>query len=432
MNSVMQTQATFSFWGAVRKAALALIALVVAGGAWVGFHHQASQGPTNETPALAPALQTAQVARGAYLAQAGNCKGCHSPRGGPDYVGGVPIETPFGAVMSSNLTPDNSTGIGRWGNADFWRALHEGRSADGRLLYPAFPYEHFTHITRQDSDALWAFFKSLPAVSEPRSEHNLGFPYNTQWALAVWRALYFKPAAPWQEAPNQDAAWNRGAYLVEGLGHCAACHSERNALGAVPSGTQLAGGWMKPQGWWAPSLRWGQASGAAGPNTPEQTAEQTAERVRLLQTGVSNHKALMGPMAQVVATSTQYLEAADVQAMVHYLQSRPALPDNTPAPVMAKAPASVMAQGQTIYKAHCAACHGEQGQGEPGVYPALAGNRGVTQAHAGNMLKAIQNGGYAPSTRLNPRPFGMPPFRQTLSDDEIAAVATFVRQSWGR
>ena len=397
---------------------LALILLATGLGAWVWWQNHQTDGPVTETPLLAPPLHTQAIARGAYLTQVGNCKGCHTARGGADFAGGLAIETPFGAIVSSNLTPDAQSGIGRWSNADFWRALHHGRSADGRLLYPAFPYEHFTHLTRQDSDALWAYFQSLPAQSTPPAVHTLRFPYNTQAALAVWRALYFKPAAPWADQPDQDAAWNRGAYLVEGLGHCAACHSERNAMGAIRPETHLAGGLMRPQGWWAPTLR------SEGNATPVSETEQLA----LLQTGVSAHKVLMGPMAQVVASSLQHVKTADLQAMVQYLQGLP--PVASPPMAVATANQAVMALGKKVYEDHCAQCHGDQGQGKPPAYPALAGNRGVNQAMASNVVKAIQNGGYAPSTQTNPRPYGMPPFRYTLNDEEMAAVATYIRQSW--
>lgn len=411
---------------------IGLVAVLAMATGWVTMQNRPSFAAVSLTPETAPALQAEQIQRGAYLAQVGNCKACHTPRGGPDYIGGVGIETPFGSVMSSNLTPDDLTGIGRWSNADFWRAMHQGRSRDGRLLYPAFPYEHFTRITRQDSDAMWAYLKSLPAKAAPKVEHTLRFPYNTQAALAFWRALYFQPAASWQDDPRQSSEFNRGAYLVEGLGHCAACHSERNALGAVKTHTHLAGGLMEPQGWWAPALRWGQGATEAADTDP---GESHAGRVRLLQTGVSMRKTLMGPMAQVVASSTQTIREPDLNAIVTYLQGLPVEAGASkwlayPAK-FDKAEPALMAQGSKLYSEHCAACHGEHGEGKVGAYPALAGNRGVTLAYAGNTVKAIQNGGYAPSTQANPMPYGMPPFRHILSDEEIAAVATYIRQSWG-
>ena len=165
----------------------------------------------NATPQL--------VERGRYLALAGNCAGCHTTRGGRPYAGGLPIETPFGTIYSSNLTPDAQTGIGSWSSAHFWRAMHNGRSKDGRLLYPAFPYPNFTKVTREDSDAIYAYLRSVEPASEQNRAHRLRFPYDTQAALAVWRALSFKPEAFVANA-GKPAEWNRGAYLVDGLGHC--------------------------------------------------------------------------------------------------------------------------------------------------------------------------------------------------------------------
>jgi mono/diheme cytochrome c family protein len=188
----------------------------------------------------------AQVDRGRYLALAGNCAGCHTVRGGQPYAGGLGIETPFGTVYAGNLTPDAQQGIGSWSPAHFWRALHNGRGKDGRLLYPAFPYPSFTRITREDSDALYAYLRSVPASATPNTAHRLRFPYDTQAALAVWRALSFTPA-PFVPDPAQPAEWNRGAYLVEGLGHCIACHGTRNVAGrdrgeARPVGRPHRGG----------------------------------------------------------------------------------------------------------------------------------------------------------------------------------------------
>ena len=170
------------------------------------------------------------VARGAYLALAGNCMACHTTRGGEQYAGGLGVATPFGTVYSSNLTPDKNTGIGTWSSAHFWRAMHNGRSKSGRLLYPAFPYTSYTQVTRSDSDAIYAYLRSLPAVSQTNQPHAIRTPFQSQAALAVWRALYFSPGV-FEPDSNRDAEWNRGAYLVQGLGHCSACHSPRDALG---------------------------------------------------------------------------------------------------------------------------------------------------------------------------------------------------------
>ncbi len=371
--------------------------------------------PLARAPAAAPAQL---IERGAYLARVGNCAACHTARGGAAYAGGRGIDTPFGQVFSSNLTPDGATGLGHWSEQAFWRAMHHGQSRDGRLLYPAFPYDSFTRITREDSDALYAYLQSLPPVAQTNTAHTLRFPYNTQAALAVWRERYFEPQAFAPDA-TRSAEWNRGAYLTLGLSHCAACHSTRDALGGVRQA--FGGGLLPQQGWYAPSLR---ASGEAG------VAHWDAPRVvELLKSGVAAGASVLGPMAEVVFESTQYVDDADLQAMAAYLQSLPPQVDH--APPVEPARAAQMTLGEQVYKNRCADCHGPNGEGAPGAYPALVGNRAVTLAAHTNPVQAILSGGFAPATARNPQPYGMPPFRTLLSDEEVAAVASFIRQSWG-
>jgi len=365
-----------------------------------------------------PVASSALVERGAYLALAGNCAGCHSARGGQAYAGGRAIPTPFGTVFASNLTPDAETGLGRWSAEAFWRAMHHGQSRDGRLLVPAFPYDSYTRISRADSDALYAFLGSLPAVSQANRPHALRWPYNTQFALATWRTLYFEPQAFAPDA-SQSAEWNRGAYLVRGLGHCAACHSARDALGG-PAG-DLAGGRLPQLAWLAPSLR---AESEAGVQHWD-----TGRTVELLQRGTTTGASVMGPMAEVVFESTQHLSSADLRAMALYLQAL--APQPVSQPVFEPARGEQLALGEKVYEQNCVDCHGAQGQGAQGAYPALAGNRAVTQAQAGNTVLAVLGGGFAPATAGNPQPYGMPPYRTLLTDAEIAAVVTHLRQSWG-
>jgi mono/diheme cytochrome c family protein len=367
----------------------------------------------------------AQIARGEGLARAGGCATCHTARGGVPYAGGRGIATPFGTVVAGNLTPDPETGLGHWSAEHFWRALHNGRSFDGRLLYPAFPYPNFTRITREDSDAIYYFLRTLAPVRQPNRPHDLRFPYDTQAALAVWRALFFRPGTATPD-PTRDAAWNRGAYLVHGLGHCAACHGGRNFLGATPGGgTSLGGGLIPMQNWYAPALDAPDQAGVA--DWPE------AEIVALLRDGVAPRGSTLGPMAEVVQRSTQYLPEADLHAIAVYLKSIPPA-----APATADARDADPAQrelGAKIYERHCADCHGADGLGArtatTPIYPALAGNRTVTMEPPANLVRVIVHGGYLPSTAGNPRPFGMPPFAFTLDEREIAAVATWMRQSWG-
>ena len=366
-----------------------------------------------------------QVERGRYLALAGNCAGCHTTRGGQPYAGGLPLETPFGTIYSSNLTSDPETGIGSWSSAHFWRAMHNGRSKDGRLLYPAFPYPNFTKVTREDSDAIYAYLRTVAPAPVPNLAHRLRFPYDTQAALAVWRALSFKPE-PFVANAGKPAEWNRGAYLVDGLGHCIACHGARNSLGATETKLGLSGGLIAVENWYAPSLTDKRQAGVAG--------WPTADVVALLKTGTAPGGSVMGPMADVVFRSTQHLSEADLAAMAGYLKDLPDVP-KADEPARSSAPirrdAGTMARGGKIYDQRCAYCHGDQGQGAAGAYPPLAGNRAVNMSPPTNLIQVVSHGGFLPSTAGNPRPYGMPPFGQVLDAAEVAAVLTYIRGSWG-
>ena len=378
-------------------------------------------------PAQAEAFNATpqQVERGRYLALAGNCAGCHTTRGGQPYAGGLPIDTPFGTIYSSNLTPDTNAGIGGWSSAHFWRAMHNGRSKDGRLLYPAFPYPNFTKVTREDSDAIYAYLRSVAPAPAPNMAHRLRFPYDTQAALAVWRALSFKPENFVAHA-GKPAEWNRGAYLVDGLGHCIACHGSRNSLGATQTKLGLSGGLIAVENWYAPSL--------TDPHQAGLADWPPADVVALLKSGVAPRGSVMGPMADVVFRSTQHLSDADLAAMASYLKDLPDVP-KPEAPARAAMPtrrdARTMALGGKIYDQRCAYCHGDQGQGAAGAYPPLAGNRAVNMARPTNLIQVVSHGGFLPATAGNPRPYGMPPFGQVLDAAEVAAVLTYIRGSWG-
>ncbi len=398
---------------------IVLVALVVAAGLW-WWRAGPSQAPAS-LPGAASQPNTSRIAQGAYLARAGNCMLCHTPTGGAPYAGGRAIETPFGTVYSSNLTPDRETGIGTWTSVDFWRAMHEGRSKDGRLLVPAFPYTSFTQVSQDDADALFAYLRSLPAVRQPNRPHALRWPYDSQLALAAWRTLYFKPTV-FQGDPARDAEWNRGAYLVRGLGHCSACHTTRNLLGAVDDRLDLSGGPMPMQNWYAPSLVRASEAGLG-----DWTIEAI---VQLLQTGVSGSASVIGPMAEVVLHSTQHLTEPDLRAIAVYLQSLPQEKE-PPLPERNAAAATGSAMGADIYDKQCAGCHGDNGQGVAGAYPALAGNRAVTMANTANLVQVVLHGGFAPATQGHPRPFGMPPYKLELDDRSVAAVLTHIRSAWG-
>ena len=401
----------------MKRALWVILVMVLLLGASVVVLNLRDEDPLTEAQvSITPEL----VARGEYLARAGNCMGCHTARGGEPYAGGRGIETPFGTVYSSNLTPDAATGLGNWTPALFWRALHNGRSLDGRLLYPAFPYTNYTLVKREDADALYAYLRSLKPVSQANRAHGLSFPFNTQPALAVWRALYFSPSRPTDDTAKSPE-WNRGAYLVQGLGHCNACHGSRNALGATGGALDLGGGLIPMQNWYAPSLS-DPHEAAVAEWSPQQIAE-------LLKNGVTSQASVLGPMAEVVGGSTQHLSDTDLRAMSAYLKALP--PTRSERGRQPVADSMVLDRGTKLYTQHCADCHGDQGEGVAGIYPALAGNRAVTMASPANLVRVVLEGGFAPSTAGNPRPYGMPPFATVLSAADTSAVLSYVRSAWG-
>ena len=393
---------------------------VLAGLAIIGLNLRGEDKLPDTPAAFDPS--PAQVERGRYLALAGNCAGCHTALGGAPYAGGVGIETPFGTVFASNLTPDPKAGIGNWSADHFWRALHNGRSKDGRLLYPAFPYPNFTRVTREDSDAIFAYLRSVPPSPMRNLPHQLRFPYDTQPALAVWRALSFTPGT-FEPNTAKSAEWNRGAYLVEGLGHCIACHGSRNVLGATQEKLGLSGGLIAIENWYAPSLTSNREAGVADWD-PQDVVE-------LLKNGRSARGSVMGPMADVVFGSTQHLEEADLHAMGVYLKALPSTASAAAPTAPIRRDARTMERGAKIFDQRCAYCHGDSGQGAEGAYPPLAGNRAVLMDSAVNLIQIVRHGGFLPSTGGNPRPYGMPPFSPVLDDSDVAAVLTYIRGSWG-
>ncbi|MBK1890450.1 cytochrome c [Undibacterium sp. 14-3-2] len=374
---------------------------------------------------------TLLIRRGEYLTRAGNCFGCHTVKGGAAYAGGRILRSEYGNFVSPNITPDSVTGIGSWTFNDFWLALHFGKAKDGRLLYPAFPYPNYTQISRADAEAMFAFLKTIPAISQKNPDHELRFPYNQRRLLAFWRAIYFKPVV-FAEDKTKSPEWNRGAYLVKGLGHCSACHSQRNVFGANDGVSDFSGGELAQIQWYAPSLL--HANEAHLQNWTQN------EAATLLKTGV-NHKSVMsGPMAEVVFDSLQYLTDADINAMTTYLQAIPVTKaDSVSALDQAltdpdrneQTKKQMMQQGAALYRTHCMDCHGTQGEGFASVYPALKGNPGLQMNSIANPLRIILAGGFAPATQLNPRPYSMPPFGPVLSDSEVAILLSYIRNSWG-
>jgi mono/diheme cytochrome c family protein len=398
--------------------AAATAALLVLGATAVAWLNLRGETPVSDAAPPSQPADAATLARGQLLALQGHCAGCHTALGGAPYAGGRAIVTPFGRVYAGNLTPDASTGLGAWNADHFWRALHHGRSRDGRLLNPAFPYGNTTRITRTDSDALYAWLRSLPAVQQAQPPHELRWPYGSQPALAVWRALFFRPAEH-QPDPARSADWNRGDYLAQGLAHCSACHAPRNAFGATPDHADLSGAVLPDGRWWAPSLHAANEAGVA--HWPR------ADVVALLRDGHAPQGVALGPMAQVVAGSLQHWPDADLQALAEWLQALPA--HAAPRATVEAAPAATLDAGAALYKTHCADCHGADREGSPGAYPALAGHRTVLMAPPNNLVRAIVEGGFGPATPGHPQPYGMPPFGHVLNDEQIAALATWLRQA---
>lgn len=363
--------------------------------------------------------------RGAYLARVANCAGCHTARGGREYAGGRILKTPFGEFVTPNITPDTETGLGRWSEEDFWQALHHGKSKDGRYLYPVFPYIEYTKISRQDADAIFSYLQSLTPVRQNNPAHKIYSPYDNQFLLFLWRAWYFKEGV-YQPDHTKSQKWNRGAYLVEALGHCNACHTARNVWGASKDDRPL-GGEMVGSHWYAPSLVSAKEAGVGH--------WSIEEIVELLSTGINQHAVTSGPMATIVRQSLQYLTTEDQGAMAVYLKSLGEQNQDQQLkrkiPPMPEVVRQYLARGEKIYEKHCQDCHGKNGQGAPGIYPPLAGNRAVTMNPPRNVIRSLLYGGYPPATAGNPRPYGMPPFQHIIRDVEISQVISYIRNAWG-
>jgi mono/diheme cytochrome c family protein len=412
----MRRTTRFAMGGSVLVLAIAAIVAI----AWVLLHRGFLPG----TPGTQAATATTQtINRGEYLARAGDCVACHAAPGGKAFAGGRAMPTPFGDLYVPNITPDDDTGIGLWTAADFYRMMHSGVSRDGTLLYPAMPFASYTKVTRQDSDTIFAYLQSIPPVRQKNKPHELRFPYNQRDLLLGWRALYLKEGE-YTADTAQTAQWNRGAYLVQGLGHCTMCHTAINALGGSSESKAFEGGMIPNQNWYAPSLTSNREAGLG-----DWSIKDIGD---LLQTGISHRGTVYGPMAEVVYNSLQYLSDEDTEAMAVYLKALAPRDSAAPIPDSARlvAPA-VMELGRHLYAKQCAVCHGDEGKGQPPLYPPLAGNQSIVMASPVNSIRMVLNGGYPPGTAKNPRPHGMPPFAHLLKDEDVAAVLTYVRVAWG-
>ncbi len=372
---------------------------------------------TTFAPAFAADQSFERVERGKMLTTAGDCVACHTALGGAPFAGGLAVDTPFGAVVAPNITPDVATGIGGWTDDQFVRAMQTGIGHDGEHLYPAFPYPYFTRVDRKDLLAIRAYLNTLDPVSNAVERNQLNFPFDIRLSMFGWNTLFFDKG-PLQPVPGKSAEWNEGRYLVEGLGHCGACHTSKNFMGADKDSQHLQGGDI--QDWFAPALTGDLRTGLGG-----WSVDQVVE---YLQTGRNAISAASGPMADVVKNSTSQLPVAELHAMATYLKDQQA-PTTAPTPVAATDP--VMQAGAAIYADNCAACHTSGGGGIARMFPALKGSAVVQSDSPTTLLRVVLIGAQAADTAAAPTGPAMPPFAWKLSDAQVAAVTTYIRNAWG-
>ena len=353
--------------------------------------------------------------RGRYLATAGDCVSCHTRAGGLPFTGGRGLRTPFGVIYSPNLS-GSADGIASWTPDQFFRAMHDGIDNDGNHLYPAFPYTHFTVVSRADSYAILAWLKTVPGDASTAPANRLPFPLDLRPVMLVWNALNFSPHGL---AANhaQPASWNRGAYLVEGLGHCGACHSPKTTLGADDSSHAYQGG--KLDNWLAPDLTGNKRTGLG--------SWSHQDIVDYLKYGRGARSNAAGPMAEVVTYSTSLMSDADLAAIAIYLETLTPSADMTASPPAAVA----MRAGGAIFSDACTACHREGGVGSARLFPPLAGSAAVQQVDPTSVIRLILAGGRTGPTLARPSALSMPSFALKLDDQQVADVATYARNSWG-
>jgi mono/diheme cytochrome c family protein len=360
----------------------------------------------------------ARIQDGSYMVAAADCTACHTdPRTGVAFAGGRPIQTPFGTVVSPNITPDKETGIGSWTDAQFDAAVRQGKTPEGSRLYPAMPFPYYRKMTREDVLAIRAYLNTIPAVHHEVNSNQLPFPFDIRATMRVWDALYFDDE-PFKPNPLQSAVWNRGAYLVLGPGHCAACHTPKNSLGGDRKDHALQG--YSLQGWFAPNITDDSALGLG------HWAE--SEVVAFLKNGHSRVSAAAGPMGEVVADGTSHMSDADLSAIAVYLKTQPGTTQLGP-PLSRDTPA--MKAGGAIYQDLCSACHQSDGEGVPYMIPNLAQASSLSSRDATTVIRVLLHGARSVATAGEPTGASMPAFGGHLNDEQLAAVATYIRNSWG-
>ena len=362
-----------------------------------------------------PSAET--IARGKALTVAADCAGCHTADPSKPFAGGKRIDTPFGGIYSPNLTPDRETGLGAWSDEEFYRALHDGVARDGSRYYPAFPYPNFTKITRDDVLAIRAYLATLTPFRNIKPPPELRWPLNYRVVMRGWDLLFFRPGT-FEVNPNKSEEWNRGAYLVEGAAHCGGCHTPKNMFGADKRGQPYGGG--RVQGWFAPRLDSADRGGLK--------SWSADDIVEYLQSGRNGRSHAGKLMAEVVVNSTSKMSDADVRAIAVYLKD---LPAGTPEPAVTPPPQAEMAAGAAVYARACFACHEADGSVAPRIYPPLPGNANLQSDDPSSTLRIILDGAQTVTTPRAPNTGSMPAYARELSDQQIADVANYIRNSWG-
>jgi mono/diheme cytochrome c family protein len=361
---------------------------------------------------------------GAYLASAGNCVSCHTQPGGKPFAGGFAFQTPFGVLYSTNITPHSSRGIGSWTEQEFMQAMREGIGKNGEHLYPAFPYQNFTKLEDTDLRALWIYLRSLEPVDYQPPANELRFPFKMRFLIGGWKVLFFK-ADRFTTDPGQSQEWNRGAYLVEGLGHCGACHTPRNFLGAEKSSQAMTGGVYADKVSPKTVRKWSTANLTQA--STGLAAWSTEDIAAYLRTGHSSRAGTFGPMNEVIVNSTSRLSTADVHAMATYLKSLPA--NNTTG---SHRPDRVAQRsGENLYTVHCGTCHLPTGLGSPDTGPPVAGSAIVQAPDAAALINVILYGAEVPQPAPAEAWKSMESFQSKLSDKEVATLANYLRATFG-
>jgi mono/diheme cytochrome c family protein len=359
----------------------------------------------------------AQIDRGRYLVTASDCAGCHTlPGSGRTLAGGRAIETPFGSIAAPNITPDRETGIGAWSDEQFDAALRKGIRPDGSRLYPAMPYNAYTKMSRDDVIAIRAYLNTIAPVRHRVVANTLPFPFNIRATLPVWDWLYFNEGE-FKFDPNQSAEWNRGAFLVQGPSHCGACHTPKTFLGGDKTSAYLQGSYL--QGWFAPDITSDRRRGIGGWSIDDTVA--------YLKSGHNRISAATGPMAEEVTLSSSHMVDPDLKAIATYLKSVPGRSDSPP-PVPASDP--VMVAGGAIYRDQCSACHMLDGKGVEKLFPSLAQSSMVRSDDPTTLIRIVLRGTRSAATDSEPTGPGMPSFGWQLTDPQVAAVLTYIRNTW--